>query len=334
MKYLVTGGLGFIGSHLVRNLLKEKNSKVLNIDRITEVSVPESLMNEKRNKNYFFKKMNICNFKELKKELIKFEPDIIFHLAAYSHVDNSIKAPELFIKNNILGSFNLFQISLDLMRIKKNFKIINVSTDEVYGSLSKRTRKFSESDKFIPSSPYSSSKASSDLIGMSFFKTFGLRIINTHCSNNFGPWQYPEKLIPKSIKSIILKKNIEIYGDGLNIRDWIFVEEHVRALNYISKHGVIGDSYNVGSNNEITNLKLIEKICDIYDILENPLHNSHSLIKFIKDRKGHDFRYGINNNKLKALGFKFNDNFEKNISTTIKWYIENKKWLLKKKLKY
>ena len=333
MRILVTGGCGFIGSHLVKKLLKNKKNIVLNLDSIAKYSSNESLNEILLNKNYKFKKCDINNFKKLKQIIFEFKPKIIFHLAAESHVDRSIESSLSFIKTNILGTFNLLEISrVYLEKYKKlKFKFIHISTDEVYGELKQNEKKFVENSPYLPNSPYSASKASSDHLVRAWNKTYKLPTIITNCSNNYGPWQFPEKLIPLIIYKLINKKNLPVYGNGKNIRDWIYVEDHVRALIIISQKGKIGQKYNIGSNYEISNINLVKRICKIFDSIY-PKNIPHSkLIKFVKDRKGHDFRYAINSNKLdKKLKFKSKYQFNKNLNLTIHWYLNNYKWLHKK----
>ena len=330
MRILVTGGCGFIGSHLIKKLLKNKKNIVLNIDIIAKHSSKESLKDIAYNKKYKFKKCDINNYKNLKKIIFEFKPRIIFHLAAESHVDRSIESSFSFIKTNILGTFNLLEISrIYIAKHKKlKFKFIHISTDEVYGELKQKEKKFIENSPYFPNSPYSASKASSDHLVRAWNKTYKLPTIITNCSNNYGPWQFPEKLIPLVIYKLINKKKLPIYGNGKNIRDWIFVDDHIRALILISQKGKIGQKYNIGSNYEISNINLVKRICKIFDTI-CPNNQPHSrLITFVKDRKGHDFRYAINSNKLnKKLKFKSTYEFEKNLNLTINWYLNHYNWL-------
>jgi len=333
MKILITGGMGFIGSNLVHYLIKNTNHKVYNIDAQTDTSVPESLKTLD-NKRYFSYKLNICNYKKLKKIIIDIKPNIIMHLAAESHVDTSIVYPRKFIDTNILGTFNLLDISKKhLVQIKKlNFKFLHVSTDEVFGSLSKGKKSFVETSNYLPNSPYSASKAASDHLVRSWVKTYNFPAITTHCSNNFGPWQYPEKLIPHVISRCLLRSKIPVYGKGNNKRDWIHVLDHIRALYLIIQKGKIGTTYNIGTNKTLTNIILIKKICQLIDRKNviNDNFNHSDLITYVKDRKGHDFKYSINSSKLlKELNFKFKYNFNSGLEDTVDWYINNSKWLIK-----
>ena len=331
-KYLITGGCGFIGSNLIHHLLKSKKNIVLNIDKLTKASSLESLYKFKKNKNYIFKKINICNYKILEKEIYKFKPKFIIHLAAESHVDNSIINPKQFINTNIVGTFNILQILVTNNYFKKNnVRFLHVSTDEVYGSLNKNDISSIENSPLKPNSPYSSSKASSDMLVRAWHKTYGLYTITTHCCNNFGPWQNPEKLIPKIIYNSITRNKIPIYGNGKNIREWIHVKDHVRILEKILKISKPGEVYNIGSGFEIDNLKLANIIIKIVnDKLNNNISTS-KLIEFVKNRKGHDFRYSINSKKItKIVGPITKNNIIEKINETIVWYINNQKWLNKK----
>ena len=333
MNILITGGFGFIGSCLIRTLIKNSQNTILNIDCKTYSSMPESLSKIK-SKRYKYKNINIKNFDLLNKTILNFKPNIIFHLAAESHVDNSIKSPFPFIESNIIGTFNLLESARNLLKNNNiaNFKFIHVSTDEVYGSIDKKSKKiFTENSKFLPNSPYAASKASSDLLVRSWYKTFKLPVIITNCSNNFGQWQFPEKFIPVIISSCLNNKKIPIYGMGKNIREWIFVEDHVDYLIKISKKGLIGETYNIGSGFEFSNLEIVKKICNYFDLKYSNDRSYLELISFVSDRPGHDFKYSINSNKLKKLfPQKLKDSFDKNFYDTIDWYIDNKKWLFSK----
>ncbi len=332
MKILITGGLGFIGINLIDKLLKNKKYKILNIDKESNYSTKNNNLLFKKSNNYKFYKIDLAKYKLLHRKIYNYKPDIIFHLAAESHVDRSIKDPDNFIYSNIIGTYNLLKISELLYRYNKKFKFLYVSTDEVYGSLQINEKKsFTENSNYKPNSPYSSSKAAGDLLVRSWNKTFNLPTITTHCSNNYGPWQNPEKLIPLVIKNILNNKKIPIYGNGKNIRDWIHVEDHVSALIEISKLKFKGQVYNIGSNNLIDNLSLVKKICNIIDKKLNLKISSKKLIKFVQDRKGHDLKYAIDSKLLyKDAKFipkiKFIDGLEK----TINWYLDNRKWLNKK----
>ncbi len=332
MNILITGGLGFIGINLINKLLSNKKNKILNIDKESSFSTKNNNLLFNKSNNYKFIKIDLAKYNLLYKKIDKYRPDIIFHLAAESHVDRSIKDPDNFIFSNIIGTYNLLKISNFLFKKNKKFKFLYVSTDEVYGSLGLNENKFfTENSNYKPNSPYSASKAAGDLLVRSWNKTFKLPTITTHCSNNYGPWQNPEKLIPLVINNILHNKKIPIYGNGKNIRDWIYVEDHVEALIKISKLKFNGQVYNIGSNNLIDNLSLVKKICNIIDKKLNYKISSKNLIKFVKDRKGHDLKYAIDSKLLyKDTKFfpkiKFIDGLEK----TIEWYLDNKKWLYKK----
>lgn len=328
---LVTGGLGFIGSSLIRKLIKNKKYNILNLDSLTYANSSDYQKELLKNKiNYKFVKLNINNFNKLFNEIEKFKPDTVFHLAAESHVDNSIKNSTKFIKTNIFGTYNLLE-SLRIFWGKKRIinnnkcKLIHISTDEVYGFLKLKEKKFTELNKYLPSSPYSASKASSDLIAYSWYKTYNMPIIITNCSNNFGPFQHKEKLIPKVILNCIRNQPIPVYGKGNQIRDWIFVDDHINILVELAKKGLVGESYNIGNNCEITNLNLIKKIIIILDKIfeKNNIKkiNFADLILHVPDRLAHDFRYGINNNKVnKLLNYKSKNNFNTNLTKTVEWY--------------
>jgi dTDP-glucose 4,6-dehydratase len=312
-KILITGGNGFIGSYLVNYCLKKKY-KVLNIDKLSSVSQKLII----KDKNYRFIKNNLLNLKQLKRIILNFNPNFIINCSAESHVDRSIINPSYFIENNIIGTSNILEII-------KNTKIrfLQVSTDEVFGSLNLNQKKFKEDNCYDPRSPYSASKAACDHLVRSFGETFGIDYVITNCSNNYGPFQFPEKLIPVIIKNCILKEPIPIYGDGKNIRDWIYVEDHVRGILKVLIYGKKSNTYLIGSNNEISNIDLTYKICKIYDeIIKN--QNSKKLIKFVKDRKGHDFRYAINSKKIRTkLNWKPKISFKDGLTKTVRFYSEN-----------
>ncbi len=322
-RVIVTGGAGFIGSCLVKLLLKKKYI-VLNLDKLSYAGTLHNLDEVRTNKNYSFIKVDICDQKRLEKIILKFKPHAVFHVAAETHVDNSIENPRKFIKNNIVGTFSLLEILRRYDNLKKvnNLKIIYVSTDEVYGSIN-GNKKFTEKSQIKPNNPYSASKASGQHLARSWFKTFKLPIIVTNCSNNFGPFQHKEKFIPKIILSCFKNKQIPIYGNGKNIRDWIYVEDHCLALITILNKGVVGEVYNIGNNYELKNIDIVKIICKTIDKQIGKKTNSFNLVKYINDRKGHDFRYAINSNKLKKIGWKPKNSFEKNIQKTINWYFKN-----------
>ena len=322
-KAIVTGGFGFIGSHLVKLLLK-KNFFVINIDKMNYASNVYNLKNIKKN-NYKFYKSDICNKKILNTILKKHKPNVLFNLAAETHVDRSINNPQDFVKSNIIGVYNILECIKKYMKVQKNFKMVHVSTDEVYGDI-KGIKKSKEEDKYQPSSPYSASKASADHLINAYVRTYNLPIVISNCCNNFGPNQLPEKFIPKIIFNIIMKKTIPIYGKGKNQREWIHVEDHCRALIKLFEKGKIGESYNIGTGFIVNNLKLVKKIIKIY---KSNFDKKKQKIKieFVKDRPGHDFRYALNSSKIKKkLGWKNLHNLNKALIKTIEWYIKNPKF--------
>jgi len=333
---LITGGSGFIGSALIRHIIKEALHSVVNIDKLTYSGNLESLGSINSSKNYIFEQVDICNEDELQRVFTKTQPDIIMHLAAESHVDRSIDGPGDFIKTNIVGTFSLLEQSrsywLSLEGDKKeNFRFLHVSTDEVYGDLEGTTDFFSEESPYDPSSPYSASKASSDHLVRAWHRTYGLPVLITNCSNNYGPCQFPEKLIPHVILNALEGKNLPIYGDGKQIRDWLYVDDHVRALISVALDGNVGETYNIGGNNEIQNIEVVKKICTILDEIVikklNGITSFIELITYVKDRPGHDVRYAINANKIQRdLGWKPKEDFESGIRKTVEWYLNNKIW--------
>ena len=330
MRILVTGGLGFIGSALIRQLINHTDHEVLNIDKETYVAMPESLAKIKNEKNYNFEKIDITASRSLQKIFQNFKPSSVIHLAAESHVDRSITGPEEFINTNIIGTYNLLEAARNSWgESLSDKKFLHVSTDEVFGSLGADEEPFIEEDKYYPNSPYSSSKASSDLLVRAWSVTYSLPAIVTNCSNNYGPWQFPEKFIPVIISRAIKGEKIPIYGKGDNIRDWIYVEDHVQALIKIVESNTMSSSFNIGANQEISNLNLVEIICSILDELEPKDKNPYfSQIEFVEDRLGHDFRYAINSKKIKdELGISFENKLEVGLKKTVKWYLKNRDWL-------
>ena len=321
-KIVVTGGLGFIGSNLI-DLLIKNGFYVINIDKISYASNFYNTLDFKNNKNYKFLKLNINNKNKLVKIFNKYRPLGIFNLAAESHVDRSIDTPEQFINSNILGTFNLLEAFRQFSKKNKKSKLIHISTDEVYGDILKGRTK--EKYPFNPSSPYAASKASSDHIVFSYIKTFGIKAIITNCSNNYGPKQHPEKLIPKMIYNIINNKPLPIYGNGKNSREWIYVKDHCEALIKIFKSGKIGETYNIGSNKNLNNIEICKNLLNIAK--KNIKIGKKVKINFIKDRPGHDKRYALDSSKLmKKLKWKPKKNFLSGINDTFKWYLSNKKY--------
>lgn len=329
MKILVTGGAGFIGSHLI-NLLLNKNYKVVNLDKLTYAGNLENLSECRNNQNYLFYQLDICNGFELERIFEQEQPDAVFHLAAESHVDRSINCAYQFIQTNIVGTYTVLNTTLkyfnQLCSSKKDlFRFINVSTDEVFGSL-EVGGKFNETMPYRPNSPYAASKASADLLARSYYKTYNLPTITINSSNNYGPKQYPEKLIPLIILNALKHKHLPIYGNGQQVRDWLFVEDNVEALVCVLQHGRIGESYCVGADNEFTNLNLVKHICEVLDyvkpIKSNKLNSYKDLITFVKDRPGHDFRYATDATKLKTdTGWSAKTIFHEGLYKTITWYV-------------
>lgn len=344
IKILVTGGAGFIGSALIRHIINDTNYSVINVDNLTYAGNLESLSSVSNNKRYIFEQVDICNSLEMKRVFDLYQPNIVMHLAAESHVDRSIEGPNVFIKTNILGTYTLLEQARiywsNLEADKKSiFCFHHVSTDEVYGDLPHPDNQsgilpmFTEKTSYNPSSPYSASKASSDHLVRAWHRTYGLPTIITNCSNNYGPYHFPEKLIPLMILNALEGKPLTLYAKGNQIRDWLFVEDHVRALVLVVKKGSIGKSYNIGGNNEKKNIEVVKTICSILEKLA-PLKNSslkianyESLITFIDDRPGHDMRYALDARKIKdEIGWIPQETFETGILKTVQWYLDNQSW--------
>ena len=340
MTILITGGAGFIGSNFVLDWYKEKNERLINLDLLTYASNILNLEKVKNNPNHIFVEGDI-NDKELITNLLeKYKPRAIINFAAESHVDRSIINPNEFIRTNIIGTFNLLKCAVKYLenkniRKKRDFIFLHISTDEVFGELNFEDEPFNEESRYAPNSPYSASKASSDHLVRSFNRTYKLPTIITNCSNNYGPYQSTEKFIPLIINRAINLKDIPIYGDGLNIRDWLFVEDHCSALRLIIENGQIGETYNIGGDNEKTNIEVAHIICNLLDKLkplknDNKVQKYQELITFIKDRPGHDRRYAINTKKLKKeLNWYTKESFYSGIDKTVKWYLENHNWIKK-----
>jgi len=331
---LITGGCGFIGSTLVKHILLNTEHNVINIDKLTYAGVGENLKDFEKNSNYFFEKADICNFEIMTNIFSKYTPDTIIHLAAESHVDRSIDGPDNFIQTNIIGTFTLLEVSRNYfnnLSNKKKFRFHHVSTDEVYGDLDNSDKPFTESNPYEPSSPYSASKASSDHLVRAWNRTYQLPVVITNCSNNYGPYQFPEKLVPLVILNAIELKKIPIYGNGLQIRDWLFVDDHANALLTVAENGNIGETYNIGGNNEYTNLQVVNLICKILDEIKplksNKISKYSDLITFVQDRAGHDNRYAIDSSKIQSmLDWKPLQTFESGLRKTIHWYLNNIEW--------
>ena len=330
--YLVTGGAGFIGSNFVLYMLKKYNDvKIVNLDALTYAGNLENLKEVENNPNHVFVQGDICDHELVTKLFKEHNFDYVVNFAAESHVDRSIREPEIFAKTNVMGTVNLLNCAKDAWYTEENgwaegVKYLQVSTDEVYGSLGD-TGYFMETTPLDPHSPYSASKASSDFMVKAYGDTFKMPINITRCSNNYGPYQFPEKLIPLLINNCLNHKYLPVYGDGLNVRDWLFVEDHCKAIDMVIRQGVLGEVYNVGGHNERTNIQIVKKV--ISYINENvDKEVTENLIKYVEDRKGHDRRYGIAPDKIKAdLGWYPETTFEVGIEKTIKWYLDNKEWM-------
>lgn len=334
MNLLVTGGAGFIGSAVVRHIIENTKHQVLNIDKLTYAGNLESLVSIENNKRYQFSQIDICDQAALEKIFEQFRPDVVMHLAAESHVDRSIDGPAEFITTNIVGTYTLLEVArkywLQLNEENKaSFKFHHISTDEVYGDLEGTTDLFTETTSYAPSSPYSASKASSDHLVRAWHRTYGLPTVVTNCSNNYGPYHFPEKLIPLVILNALDGKALPIYGKGDQIRDWLYVEDHAKALYKVVTEGKVGETYNIGGHNEKQNIEVVKIICKILDELK-PQNNHQpyeTLITFVKDRPGHDLRYAIDASKIaKDLGWKPEETFETGIRKTVEWYLNNLEW--------
>lgn len=311
---LVTGGCGFIGSNFIRHMLSKYPYNIINLDKLTYAGNLENLKDIEADSRYRFVKGDIADRPDLER-VFDTNLDAVMNFAAESHVDRSIMDPDAFIKTNIKGTFNL----LEIVKKKNITRFIQVSTDEVYGSLGAEG-KFSEKTPLSPNSPYSASKASADMLAMAYYHTFGTPVLITRCSNNYGPFQFPEKLIPLIITNALADMELPVYGDGLNIRDWIHVDDHCEAIDLVYHNGILGNVYNIGGENERTNIEIVKLILDI-------LGKPHSLIKFVKDRPGHDRRYAIDSTKIKTqLGYRTKKDFKDGMKETVKWYIDNKDW--------
>ncbi|MED5256099.1 MAG: dTDP-glucose 4,6-dehydratase [Candidatus Neomarinimicrobiota bacterium] len=331
---LVTGGSGFIGSNFIQYIINHSDyKKIINLDKLTYAGNSDNLINIENDPRYKFVKGDICNRDFINKIFHDYKPITIVHFAAESHVDRSIDGPKDFIDTNIIGTYNLLQESLNIYsklnkESKSFFKFHHISTDEVFGSLG-RSGYFTEDTAYDPSSPYSASKASSDHLVRAWHRTFGLPITISNCSNNYGPYQFPEKLIPLMIINCLSNKQLPVYGKGDNVRDWLYVEDHCKAIDLILKDGAIGETYNIGGNNEIKNIKIVKSICSILDTLEpaKSLKQYSDLITFVSDRPGHDFRYSIDTTKIKnELNWGPEESFDTGLLKTIKWYLDNEIW--------
>jgi len=333
MKILVTGGAGFIGSALVRHIINNTDNSAVNVDKLTYAGNLESLASIANNNRYSFERIDICNKAELARIFNAYKPDVVMHLAAESHVDRSIDSPDDFIQTNIVGTYNMLEAAraywLGLADKKKSlFRFHHISTDEVYGDLESEDDLFKEDTPYAPSSPYSASKAASDHLVRAWHRTYKFPVIITNCSNNYGPYHFPEKLIPLVILNALDGKPLPIYGSGNQVRDWLYVEDHVRALLTVISKGEIGETYNIGGHNEKENIEVVKLICDLLDELV-PLEagSYNAQITHVADRPGHDRRYAIDAGKIaRELGWVPKETFESGIRKTVLWYLDNKRW--------
>jgi dTDP-glucose 4,6-dehydratase len=331
MRVIVTGGAGFIGSAVVRYLVLEKGYEVLNVDALTYAGYLPSLKAVEGKPNYRFLHANICDRPAIQQAVDAFGPDRIMHLAAESHVDRSITAAADFIQTNVIGTFTLLEVARDFWSgltpsAKEEFRFLHVSTDEVYGSLGDDGL-FTEDTPYDPSSPYSASKASSDHLATAWQRTYGLPVVVSNCSNNYGPYHFPEKLIPLAILNALAGERLPVYGKGENVRDWLYVEDHARALDLIAERGRVGHTYNVGGRNERRNIDVVERICEVVDRLRPANRPRSELIDFVTDRPGHDARYAIDASKLESeLGWSARETFDTGIEKTVQWYLDNEWW--------
>ena len=331
MRVIVTGGAGFIGSALVRHLVLERGYDVLNVDALTYAGNLASLTSVEDKPNYRFLQADICDRAAMEKAVGEFRPDRIMHLAAESHVDRSITGAADFIQTNVIGTFTLLETARGYWSglpadQKEAFRFLHVSTDEVYGSLGDDGL-FREDTPYDPSSPYSASKASSDHLAKAWQRTYGLPVVVSNCSNNYGPYHFPEKLIPLTILNALAGERLPVYGKGENVRDWLYVEDHARALDLIAERGRVGETYNVGGRNERKNIDVVTRICEVLDRIAPANRPRTDLIEFVTDRPGHDARYAIDASKLEnELGWRAQENFDTGIEKTVQWYIDNEWW--------
>ncbi|HET8749384.1 MAG TPA: dTDP-glucose 4,6-dehydratase [Sphingomicrobium sp.] len=331
MRVLVTGGAGFIGSALVRHLVLDKQYSVLNVDALTYAGCLPSLRSVENQPNYRFLHANICDGRAMRDAIGAFRPERIMHLAAESHVDRSITGAADFIQTNVIGTFTLLEAARDYWaalhgEARERFRFLHVSTDEVYGSLGEDGL-FTETTPYDPSSPYSASKASSDHLAIAWQRTYGLPVVVSNCSNNYGPYHFPEKLIPLTILNALAGERLPVYGKGENVRDWLYVEDHARALDTIVERGRVGETYNVGGRNERRNIDVVRRICSVLDQLSPANRPREELIEFVADRPGHDARYAIDASKLeKELDWRAQETFDTGIEKTVHWYLDNDWW--------
>ena len=338
MKILVTGGAGFIGSAVIRHIINNTKDTIINVDKLTYAGNIESLKSVSANDRYSFEQVDICNRKELDRIFKQYNPDAVMHLAAESHVDRSITGPAEFIQTNIFGTYNLLEAAREYWNVlgataKESFRFHHISTDEVYGDLPHPSEQqgelplFTEQTSYEPSSPYSASKASSDHLVRAWLRTYGLPTIVTNCSNNYGPYHFPEKLIPLVILNALEGKDLPIYGKGDQIRDWLYVEDHARALYKVVSEGIVGETYNIGGHNEKQNIEVVKAICSILDELMPKETKYTEQITFVSDRPGHDRRYAIDSSKMqRELDWVPEETFETGLRKTVQWYLDNQQW--------
>ena len=336
MKIVVTGGAGFIGSAVIRDLIRETDFEVVNLDKLTYAGNLSSLAEVDESPRYFFEQVDVCHYESVRDLLNKYQPDVIMHLAAESHVDRSIDGPGEFIQTNIVGTYNLLETARAYHRTMDDsrrtaFRFHHISTDEVYGDLEGPEDLFREDTPYAPSSPYSASKAGSDHLVRAWGRTFGLPVVVTNCSNNYGPYHFPEKLIPLVISNALRGKPLPMYGEGTQVRDWLFVEDHARALVKVVTEGAVGETYNIGGHNEKQNIEVVRAVCGLLDELRPSAHAGiiryEQLITFVRDRPGHDVRYAIDASKIKhELGWVPQETFESGLRKTVEWYLANEDW--------
>lgn len=337
MRIIVTGGAGFIGSAVVRHLIKDTGFEVANVDMLTYAGNLESLASVSASPRYRFYRRDICDEASLEVIFDEFQPDAVMHLAAESHVDRSIDGPAQFIHTNVVGTYTLLEASRRYWRglsenARKAFRFHHVSTDEVYGDLDGADDLFTETTPYAPSSPYSASKAGSDHLVRAWHRTYGLPVVITNCSNNYGPYHFPEKLIPHMILNALHGKPLPVYGDGSQVRDWLYVEDHARALVEVITKGRVGETYNIGGHNERSNMEVVTTLCDLMEELAPEvkppsIHHYRDLITFVEDRPGHDRRYAIDASKIqRELGWTPAETFESGIRKTVQWYLDNREW--------
>ena len=333
---LVTGGAGFVGSNFVLEWLAAESSSIINLDKLTYAGNPANLASLTGDGRYRFMQGDICDRDLIAELLIRYRPRAIVHFAAESHVDRSIRGPDDFIRTNVNGTFSLLEEAraywsgLDEGE-QSDFRFLHVSTDEVYGSLGAEESAFSETTRYAPNSPYSASKAASDHLVRAYFHTYKLPVLTTNCSNNYGPFQFPEKLIPLTILHATSGRPLPVYGDGQNVRDWLFVSDHCSAIRLVLARGKIGETYNIGGKNQLKNLEVVHTICSVLDELrpKDPVVPHKQLIKFVTDRPGHDRRYAMDSGKIEAeLGWRPEESFASGIRKTVSWYLENEAWVL------